>query len=228
MLAVSSLMRWHRATWGCWLRRGLLIGTAGLLLAAGLILWSDRMAVEAGEGVLYDDVGAIPEAPVALVFGCNRLVNGRPNLYFKYRIEAAAELWRAGKVKCLIVSGDHHVEDYNEPEDMKLALIEAGVPKDRIVCDFAGFRTLDSVVRAKKVFGASEVVFVSQKFHNERAAYLARSIGLKASGLNARAVGGQAGRKTDYREKLARVKMWLDVNLLGTEPKFLGKEELPL
>jgi SanA protein len=85
------------------------------------------------------------------------------------------------------------------------------------------------VVRAKEVFGLSEVVLVSQKFHNERAAYLAKAIGLDAHGLNAREVSGPAGRKTDHREKLARVKMWLDVNLLGTEPKFLGeREKLPL
>ncbi|MGC6467870.1 MAG: SanA/YdcF family protein, partial [Akkermansiaceae bacterium] len=112
---------------------------------------------------------------------------------------------------------------------MKAAMVEAGVPAEKIVCDYAGFRTLDSIVRAKEVFGAEEIVLVSQKFHNERAAYIAESIGLKVTGLNAEAVTGSAATKTDAREKLARVKMWLDVNLFGTKPKFLGKmEKLPL
>lgn len=215
--------------WRRWLRHLFFAGLSLLLISGGLIWWADRAAGEAGRGVLYDQASEVPEAPVALVFGCNRLVDGRPNLYFKYRIEAAAALWHAGKVKCFIVSGDNHVDHYNEPEDMKVALVEAGVPARKIVCDFAGFRTLDSVVRAKEVFGAEKVVLVTQKFHNERAAYLARSVGLTVYGLNARAVEGPAGQKTNLREKLARVKMWLDVHVLGTEPKFLGEKlELPL
>ncbi len=212
-----------------WIRRTILAGLAAMVLAIGMVLWADRVAGQAGEGVLYDEADQMPETLVALVFGCNRLVNGLPNLYFKYRIEAAAALWKAGRVKCFIVSGDNHVDHYNEPEDMKAALVAAGVPAGQIVCDYAGFRTLDSVVRAKEVFGLNKVVLVSQRFHNERAVYLAESIGLDVLGLNAREVSGPAGRKTDYREKLARVKMWLDVHLLGTEPRFLGeKEELPL
>ena len=215
--------------WFRWFLRLSAVGLFGLVLAVGMIFWADHVAEEAGDGVLFDRAEEVPATPVALVFGCNRLIDGRPNLYFKYRIEAAAALWHAGKVQCLIVSGDNHATDYNEPEDMKAALVEKGVPAGKIVCDFAGLRTLDSVVRAKEVFGLSEVVFVSQKFHNERAAYLAEAIGLKARGLNAEDVNGAGARKTNFREKLARVKMWLDVNILGTEPKFLGdREELPL
>lgn len=222
-------MRYFGGKVARWVRRVIWAGAVSLVLAAGMVGWADREAEKAGEGVLFDEAGQVPETAVALVFGCNPLVNGRPNLYFKYRIEAAVGLWQAGKVKCFIVSGDNHVDHYNEPEVMKEALAAAGVPADQIVCDYAGFRTLDSVVRAKEVFGVGKVVFVSQKFHNERAAYLAKSIGLEACGLNAQGVNGPAGRKTDYREKLARVKMWLDVNLLGTEPKFLGERvKLPL
>lgn len=200
-----------------------------LAASVGMIFWADRVAEKAGEDALFENAAEVPATRAALVFGCNRLVSGRPNLYFKYRIEAAAALWNGGKVQCFIVSGDNHIESYNEPEDMKAALVEAGVPAEKIVCDYAGLRTLDSVVRAKEIFGLSEVVFVSQKFHNERAAYLAESIGLKAWGLNAQGVSGAGAVRTDNREKLARVKMWLDVNILGTEPKFLGeKEDLPL
>lgn len=205
------------------------LGLAGCLLALGLVLYADRAATKSGEGKLFDEAADVPETPVALVFGCSKIYQGRQNLYFKYRIEAAVQLWKAGKVQCFIVSGDNHAHDYNEPEDMKKAMVEGGVPEEKIVCDYAGLRTLDSVVRAKEIFGVEKVVLISQKFHNERAAYLAESIGLEAVGLNAQAVGGPSAKKNTRREKLARVKMWLDVNVLKTDPKFMGKkEELPL
>ncbi len=206
-----------------------LLGVAGVLFSVGLIFYADHAAIEAAEGKLFDEAAKVPRTDVALVFGCNKTFQGRRNLYFKHRIEAAADLWKAGRVKCFIVSGDNHSHDYNEPQDMKDALIEAGVPEAKIVCDYAGLRTLDSVVRAKEIFGVEKVILISQKFHNERAAYLAESVGLEVVGLNAQSVTGPAARKTDSREKLARVKMWLDVNVLKTDPKFLGqKEELPL
>ena len=204
------------------------LGLGGGLLAIVLLWNSDRAAKAAGEGRLFSEAAEVPETPFALVFGCAKNFNGRENLYFKYRIEAAAALWKAGKVKCFIVSGDNHAHSYNEPQDMKDSLVEAGVPAKKIVCDYAGLRTLDSVVRAKEIFGVQEVVLISQKFHNERVAYLAQSIGLEAVGLNAQAVGGSSAKSNAQREKLARVKMWLDVNILKTDPKFLGeKEDLP-
>jgi len=212
-----------------WCKVVLALGLTGSLAVVAVITWTDDAAEEAGEGRLYDEAAEVPQSQVGLVLGCAKYFQGRPNLYFKARIEAAVDLWEEGKVACFIVSGDNHKHGYNEPEDMKAAMVEAGVPAEKIVCDYAGFRTLDSIVRAKDVFGAEEIVLVSQKFHNERAAYIAESIGLKVTGLNAEAVTGSAATKTDAREKLARVKMWLDVNLLGTEPKFLGKmEKLPL
>ena len=206
-----------------------LLGLAGVLFSLALIFYADHAAIEAAEGKLFDEAAEVPEADVALVFGCKKTFQGRQNLYFKHRIEAAADLWKAERVKCFIVSGDNHSHDYNEPQDMKDALIAAGVPEAKIVCDYAGLRTLDSVVRAKEIFGVEKIILISQKFHNERAAYLAESVGLEVVGLNAQSVTGPAARKTDSREKLARVKMWLDVNVLKTDPKFLGqKEELPL
>jgi len=214
---------------GKMIRGGFILAFLGLIGSVSLIVWADRAAEKAAEGKLFNEAAEVPETPVALVFGCNKTFQGRENLYFKYRIEAAVALWKTGKVKCFIVSGDNHSHDHNEPEDMKNALVAAGVPAEKIVCDYAGLRTLDSVVRAKEIFGIEKVVLISQKFHNERAAYLAESIGLEVVGLNAQSVTGPAARKTESREKLARVKMWLDVNILKTDPKFLGKkEELPL
>ncbi len=208
----------------------LIIGLIGVVLVALLIWWANKAAIEAGEGKLYDDVAKMPaedgKKRVALVFGCSEKIGSRDNLYFKYRIEAAAELWKAGNIRGFIVSGDNGAENYNEPEDMKQALIKKGVPAEKIVCDYAGFRTLDSVVRLKEVFDVTEVVFVTQKFHNERAAYLAEKEGIDFIGLNAQAVSGNAAKKTNTREYLARVKMLLDT-LVSKSPKFLGdKEEL--
>jgi SanA protein len=205
------------------------LGLLGVLVSAAFVFHADRVATKAGEGKLFSAADEVPEMPVALVFGCAKMYQGRENLYFKYRIEAAVALWKAGKVECFIVSGDNHAHDYNEPQDMMEAMIEGGVPDEKIVCDFAGLRTLDSVVRAKEIFGVEKVVLISQEFHNERAAYLAKSVGLEAVGLNAQSVGGPSAKSNLRREKLARVRMWFDVNILKTDPKFLGeKEELPL
>jgi SanA protein len=103
--------------------------------------------------------------------------------------------------------------------------VDRGVPADRIVEDFAGLRTLDSVVRAKEIFGATDVIFVSQRFQNERAIYIARANGIDAVGYNAQDVLGSGGYKTKLREVGARVQMWLDVNILSTRPKVMGPAE---
>ena len=201
------------------------------LLAVGFFLfvwYANYAATSAGKGVLFDDVNDVPKQRAGLVFGCSEKLGTRDNLYFKYRIQAAAELWHAGKVDFLIVSGDNREKYYNEPVAMRKALVKAGVPFDKVVCDYAGLRTLDSVVRAKKIFGLTEVTFVSQKFQNERAAYIAKANGMTVYGYNAQDVEGYAARKTEDREVLARVKMWLDVNITNKQPKHLGdKESVP-
>ena len=212
-----------------WWRLGLrLAGVMGLLCLL-FVLYANLVAKRAGEGKLYDEVSKVPAQPVALVFGTTDKIGDRDNLYFNYRIDAAVELWEAGKVKCLLVSGDNREKYYNEPNKMREALIERGVPKEVIVRDFAGLRTLDTVVRAKEVFRAPAVILVSQKFHNERAAYIAKNEGLKYVGYNARDVDQRLGLKTKLREVAARVKMWLDVRILNTEPRHLGDwEYLPI
>lgn len=196
---------------------------AGIAAAAALwVGWTNLAAKLAGSGRLHDSLDAVPGGRVGVVFGTSPWIGERENLYFRYRIEAAAELWKAGKLRCLIVSGDNERHSYNEPEYMRDALVAAGVPAAVIQPDYAGFRTLDTVYRAKEVFGADKVVFISQKFHNERAAYLAKARGIDYAGYNARDVAGQGGFKTKLREIGARVKMWLDVRVLGTEPRFYG------
>lgn len=197
-----------------------------MLLGIG---WPNLAAWQAARGRVFDRVEDVPAGRVGLVFGCDDRIQGWENRYFRYRIDAAAELWHAGKLRCVLVSGDNEHLDYNEPVRMKKALVAAGVPAEKIGSDFAGFRTLDSVVRAKKVFGVGEVVFITQRFQNERAIYLAQANGMDAVGYNARDVpvkGG--GLPTKLREIGARVKMWLDVNVLHTQPRHLGpRERLP-
>ncbi len=217
-----------KSKWFIWLKRILLTGLGGVLLGVALIAYAYYTASWASRGKLFDDVAKLPAAKVGLVFGTSDRYKGRENKYFRYRIDAAVAVWNAGKVESLIVSGDNRSEYYNEPQKMKDALMEEGVPDDRIVCDYAGLRTLDSVVRAKKIFGANTILVISQQFQNERAIYLAKANGMNAYGYNAQDVQFEAGFKTKVREVGARVKMWLDVNFLDTKPTYLGeKVELP-
>ena len=139
------------------------------------------------------------------------LKNGQPNKYFLYRIEAAVQLYEAKKIQYILVSGDNHRNDYNEPEEMKKALMERGVPEANIILDYAGFRTLDSVVRAKKVFGKERFLIISQQFHNQRALYLAQHHHIEAVGFNAQDVTAYYGLKTRVREYLARFKLFIDL-----------------
>lgn len=162
---------------------------------------------------------------VGLVLGCSKYVaRGRLNYFFTGRIKAAAELWRAGKLRCIIVSGDNRTANYNEPRDMRNALVAEGVPADKIVCDYAGLRTLDSVVRAKRVFGADRITVISQKEHVERAVAIARHHNIDAEGFEASLPPCTRGTrlKQGLRERAARVAMVCDF-ILGSEPRHLGE-----
>ncbi|WP_346700352.1 ElyC/SanA/YdcF family protein [Barnesiella sp. An22] len=177
----------------------------------------------------FDTTDAIPHRTVGLLLGTAPITpQGEHNYYFDYRIEAAARLFQAGKIDYILVSGDNHDRDYDEPSCMRDSLVAHGVPADRIVLDYAGFRTLDSIVRAKEIFGRDSLTIISQKFHNERAIYLAKSSGISAVGYNARDVSRwDKYIKIHGREYLARVKMFLDL-LTDKQPRFLGeKEETP-
>ncbi|MDF1852075.1 MAG: ElyC/SanA/YdcF family protein [Verrucomicrobiales bacterium] len=197
-----------------------LLGAGFLLL---VIFLADKTIQNRTESAHSSDLIQVPDLDVAVILGCSEyLSNGRKNLYFSHRIAAALELYDNGRCRTFLVSGDNGRHSYNEPEAMKQALIRGGIPAEQIYCDFAGFRTLDSVVRAKKVFGIDRFIIVSQRFHNERAIYLAQKNGIDAFGYNAQDVHYRGGLKTRLREKLARVKTVLDVTLLDSQPKFLG------
>lgn len=207
-----------------WIKKlGLLIVFIGLGIGLALFFANSTIANNA-ENKTYNSIEKIPYRKVGLVLGTSKeTVNGYPNYYYVYRIEAATQLYQAGKVDYLIVSGDNSVEHYNESEDMKLDLIKNGVPENRIFEDFAGFRTLDSVVRAKEIFGQDSITIISQQFHNERAIYLAEKHDIKAIAFNAKDVNQIAMRKMKIRETLARTKVFVDL-LTGKEPKFGGEK----
>lgn len=202
-----------------------------LLILTGIvvILVIQHSVIQSARGKTYDDPTRIIGKHVGLVFGCDDRFHDRENLYFTYRMDAAAALWHAGKLHCLIVSGDNRSAQYNEPLKMRQALIKRGVPAEKIVCDYAGLRTLDSVLRCKKIFGVERCLMISQLFQNERSIYIAEAHGMEVIGFNARDVSGPGGRKTKWREFAARLMMWLDVHVLDTQPKHGGdKESLPM
>ncbi len=218
----------QRSVFATWFRRVVTTGFILAFMAVALVAYANILPMWVSRGKLHTDVTLLPKARVGLIFGTTDRVDGRENLYFRYRIDAAEKVWKAGKLETIIVSGDNREKNYNEPRKMKAALIARGVPADRIVCDYAGLRTLDSVVRAKEIFGADPVMFISQRFQNERAIYLAEAHDIKAFGFDAQDVSAQAGLKTKAREVAARVMMWLDVHYLNTRPKHLGdKIDLP-
>ncbi len=198
-----------------------------VLIILALAWLSNAHIAKRSAAYLYDDVESVPHNHVGLVLGTSdRVRSGRPNLYFAHRIAAAAELYHNCKVDRLLVSGDNATMYYNEPWVMRKALIAAGVDSSNITLDYAGFRTLDSMVRAKAVFGQQRFTVISQRFHTERAVYIARSKGIEAIGYNARDVDMQRGFKTQLREKAARIKVFIDL-LFGVEPRFYG-EPMPL
>ena len=201
-------------------------------IAAMLVAWGGSVMVinRASDGRVFNDssLDKVPHSRAAVVLGCRKVFpSGFKNLYFTRRIAAAATLYKAGKVDCLIVSGDNHIKAYDEASDMKDSLIDAGVPADRIVCDYAGFRTLDSVVRAKKVFGLDSFIVVSQEDHVRRAVFTALGFGCDAYGYAAQKVNGRFSIRTRIREQFAKVVAVIDV-ILRRKPKFLGpREPLP-
>jgi len=193
-----------------------------IILSLVSILWANSTINKQTESRMYSDTDSIPENNVGLLLGTSKFMrNGNSNQYFENRILSTIQLYKAGKIKNVVISGDNSKKDYNEPEDMKNELIKRGIPEDRIYLDFAGFRTYDSVFRMKEIFGQDRFTIISQEFHNQRAVYIASALKLNAIGFNAKDVNAYNGFKTKIREKFARVKMFIDL-IFDKKPKFLG------
>ncbi|MER7573741.1 ElyC/SanA/YdcF family protein [Streptomyces sp. NPDC126514] len=164
-----------------------------------------------------------PRTDVAVVFGAG-LWQGEPSPYLAHRLDAAAELYRDGRVKVVLVTGDNSREDYDEPDAMRAYLTRHGVPDARIVSDYAGFDTWDSCVRAKKIFGVDEAVLISQGFHIRRAVALCEAAGVTSYGVGVAAVHDATWYYGGSREILAAGKAALDA-VFRPDPTFLGPAE---
>lgn len=195
-----------------------------IIVCAGTAFICFSIVKNNAENRLYSDVKQIPHNKVGLLLGTAPVTPwGVHNNYYDYRINAATELFKAGKIDYILVSGDNHSTDYDEPTCMRDSLMVRGIPKDKIILDYAGFRTLDSVVRAKEIFGQDSITIISQQFHNERALYLAKHYEIEAVAYNAKDVEYWKKKlKIHGREYLARVKMFIDL-YTGKKPKFLGE-----
>jgi SanA protein len=195
-----------------------------VLLFAALLFITNYWVVSIGSEFAFNQLDKLGNRDIALVLGTSRSVNGiNENPFFSERMRAAASLYHSGRVKHILVSGDNSNKEYNEPRDMRAKLIQLGVPADAITMDFAGRRTLDSVIRCKEIFQQKKVIIVSQEFHNYRALFIARHEGLDAVGYNAY-YPKDVSYRILFREYFARPKAVLDLYFLNTRPKIMGKK----
>lgn len=195
-------------------------GVIGLLL---IVFYANTVIPAESRDRIFTEPGAVPENRVGLLLGTSQyLASGEPNPYFAHRIAAARELYVRGKIRFILASGDNAHHSYNEPQRMKEALVEAGIPEDAVYLDYAGFSTLDSVLRARAVFGQRSFTIITQRFHAARALYIARGHGVEAVAFTAEDVHASVGLRTNLREYFARVKALLDVHVLRSRPRYLG------
>lgn len=209
-----------------WMRRSLVTVAAGAVLATGVSMASVAWIRGGATGHIFTE-SDVPEAPVALVLGTKVEADGTPSQFLTARLELAQRLFAAGKVRAILVSGDHMHADYDEPGAMRRWLVDHGVPETKVVQDHAGFDTYDSCARAKRIFGVSRLTVVTQSFYVPRAVTLCRHLGIEVNG-----VGDDTARRRDpgkwrissTREYGACVKAVVDV-LSGRDPVHLGRRE---
>lgn len=206
-----------------WMKRVVVSAVVLFCMIAVSMVVCDRVVGHAAKNRLFDAVEEVPHRKVGLVLGTSPVssFNGRRNLYFDSRVRAAAELYKAGKVDWLVVSGGDYrntENGYDEPVAMRDSLIKQDVDSIRIVLDYDGTRTLNSIAKMRDVYRQDSIVIISQKYHNERALYQAKHLGIDAIGYNAKT----PGRYTSWwrnrgREVLARVKLFMDI-ARGVQP----------
>ncbi|KHT64532.1 hypothetical protein RJ45_05990 [Photobacterium gaetbulicola] len=197
----------------------------GCILLISFILLIDRWFSDQASSRIFESTQATPTRSIGLVLGTSKYIARSLNPYYQFRIDAAKQLYKEGKVDILLLSGDNAHRSYNEPWTMKRDLLKSGIPEQDIVLDYAGFRTLDSVVRAKSVFDANHFVIITQRFHCERALFIADRNQIDAICLAVPEPKGWAGLKIRAREVLARIKALIDVYILDMKPKFAGPKE---
>ncbi|AMO57803.1 vancomycin high temperature exclusion protein [Endozoicomonas montiporae] len=195
---------------------------AVVIAAASLLVVANLLINVSTENYLYSDIDKLPANKVGLLLGTSKYSRtGGNNDHYRLRVDAASKLFKAGKIQYVLISGDNATPYYNEPSTIRRDLLKLGIPAENIYRDYAGFRTLDSIIRAKDVFGLNEFTIISQTYHNKRALYIARN-----NGTNAIAFNAGDGRNSDLtnrtREVLARMLALLEVHWFDTEPKYLG------
>ncbi|HEX9931144.1 MAG TPA: ElyC/SanA/YdcF family protein [Pyrinomonadaceae bacterium] len=212
-------------------RRVVLIWLIGLLLGAIVFVYAvNRYVFLQTKDKAQNSITEIPiEEPqrIAIVFGASVRGNGEPSSALEDRIITAVELYRAGRVRKILMSGDNRFENYNEPAAMREQAIKRGVPSENVVADFAGRRTYDTCYRAKEIFGVERAVLVTHEFHLNRAIYLCQAAGIDSIGITAdrRKYDDSTRRAWAWRETFAVVAAWFDVNFLKPTP-ILGNKEL--
>lgn len=207
-----------------WLKR---IVTGAIFFLVITVVFCNAWIVLSTRDDVYADLNKLPDHRIALVLGTsNKLVSGKPNPFFEKRMETAAQLYRMGKIDHFILSGDNRSRYYNEPMEMQRALFKLGVPKTAITLDYAGLRTLDSVVRSKEIFGQNRITIITQPFHSYRAVFISHYYGIDAVAMVADDPGFDHSFKVVVREYFARTKAVLDLYLFKTEPRFLGEKEV--
>jgi SanA protein len=203
----------------------LIIAAITILLSfvAGIIFTNGK--INSYEKYTFDNINEINPAYCAIVLGTSKyLKDGKENQYYNNRIKAAYKAYYSGKCKKIIVSGDNRRNDYNEPQDMKNDMIKLGIKQNDIICDYAGLRTLDSIIRFKEIFNQNQGIIISQKFHNTRAIYIGRSRGIELYGYNADDADRYNGFKTRARELISKFFCVLDIEIFKTNPKHLGAQ----
>lgn len=195
---------------------------AGMLAVIALIFYCNHLVIESSRGSLYSSIHNVPYNRVGVLLGTSKYSRlGGNNDHYRLRVESAFRLFQAGKIDYILISGDNGTPYYDEPSTIRRDLLKKGIPAEKIYRDYAGFRTLDSIIRANQVFALDRFTVISQATHNKRALYIAHQNDINAIGFNA----GE-GKNTDFtnwaRELLARVLAVFEVHMFNTEPRFLG------
>lgn len=214
-----------RPTWRRRLRQTLAVGALVAATAGLLLLAADQWVRAATRKFVYREVSQVPERPVGIVFGA-LVVGDRLSPVLRARVQAGVDLYHAGKVRKLLMTGDNGRPDYDEVTAMKKYAVEHGVPARDVVRDFAGFRTFDSCYRARDVFQVNGAILVTQAFHLPRAVFTARKLGVDAVGYVAPDnVPEPIVRGWTRRELFARTTAVLDLYVFHRQPRFLGHRE---
>ncbi len=196
------------------------------LVVLAFVIATNIWIVRSTSHKIFGNYDSLANHEVALVLGTSHLLtDGSPNPFFDNRIASAALLYKQGKIRHFIVSGDNRTKYYNEPSEMKKALIKQGIPASAITLDFAGLRTLDSIVRSKEIFGQNQITIVTQVFHSYRALFISQYYGIDAVAYVTNEPESADGELVHWREYLARAKAVLDLYVLKTEPRHLGQKE---